>query len=117
MVVIMEKEKILDRWKEYLRELFHDDRGNKSFIQKYMDGPKILKSEARAAMAKKKRNKAAGQDEIATEMLTSLDEFGTDKLVEIINGIYDNGEIPEDLSRSVFIALPKKRVPLNVNFT
>jgi len=43
--VIMEKEKILERWKEYIGEVFHDDRGNKPIIQKNMDGPKILKSE------------------------------------------------------------------------
>jgi len=28
---------------------------------------------------------------------------------EIINEIYDSGEVPEDLSKSIFIALPKKQ--------
>lgn len=34
--------------------------------------------------------------------------FGIDKLTKITNEIYDNGEITEDLSRRVSIALPKK---------
>ena len=55
-----------------------------------------------------KRHKAAGPDEIVTEMITSLLEYGVSKVTDIINEIYENGQIPEDLCRSVFIALPKK---------
>ena len=61
-----------------------------------------------AALAKSKRNKAAGPDGIVTEMLTALDDFGIKKITELINEIYNSGEIPEELSRSIFIALPKK---------
>ncbi|MCH9665805.1 MAG: hypothetical protein K0U41_08180 [Gammaproteobacteria bacterium] len=106
--IIMEKGKILERWTEYIKELFHDDRGEKPAIHKNLDGPNILKSEVRAALAKMKRNKAAGPDEIVTEMITALEEFGIEKLTEVVNEIYDSGEIPDDLSKSIFIALPKK---------
>ena len=41
-------------------------------------------------------------------MITSLEENGFSKVTDIINEIYDTGEIPEDLCRSIFIALPKK---------
>jgi len=54
-----------------------------------------------------KRNKAAGPDEIVTEMLTSLEDFGMEKLTELINKLYNSGEIPNDLSKSIFTALPK----------
>ena len=67
-----------------------------------------MRSEVEAALKKRKRNKAAGPDEIVTEMLISLDNFGKEKLTEIINGMYDSRKIPGDLSRSIFIALPKK---------
>lgn len=33
-------------------------------------------------------------------------EFKIEKLTELINEISDSGEIPEDLSTSIFIALP-----------
>ena len=59
-------------------------------------------------MKKIKRQKAVGPDEIVTEMITSLEEYGVSKVTDIINEIYDTGEIPEDLCRSIFIALPKK---------
>ena len=39
----MEKEKVLERWNEYIGELFHDNRGEKPTITKRVDGPKILK--------------------------------------------------------------------------
>ena len=41
-------------------------------------------------------------------MIESLDEFGIDMLTDFLNAIYDSGEIPSDLSKSIFIALPKK---------
>ena len=34
--------------------------------------------------------------------------FGIDMLTDFLNAIYDSGEIPSDLSKSIFIALPKK---------
>ena len=55
-----------------------------------------------------KKNKAAGPDEIVIEMLTALEEFGIEKLTDLVNEIYDSGDIPEDLSKSIFITLPKK---------
>ena len=75
-----------------------------------MDGPNILRLEVQAALKKMKRHKAAGPDEIVTEMITSLEEYGVSKVTDIINEIYDTGEIPEDLCRPFFIALSKKPV-------
>ena len=41
-------------------------------------------------------------------MIEAFENFGINTLTEIINEIYDSGNIPEDLSKSIFIALPKK---------
>ena len=106
--VITEKEKVLERWVEYIRELFHDKRSEKPDIHRNMEGPKILRPEIRAALAKMKRNNAAGPDEIVAEMLTAMEEFGVQKLADLINKNYESGEIPDDLSKSVFVALPEK---------
>ena len=73
-----------------------------------MVGPKIIGSEAQTAIKKMKRDKTAGPDEIVTEMITSLEEYGVSKVTDIINEIYDTGEIPEDLCRSIFRTLLKK---------
>ena len=105
--VIMEKEQVLRRWSEYIGESFHDNRGGKPKITKNLEGPRILKSEVRTAIAEMKRNKAAGPDGIVAEMIYALDEFGVEKLTNILNEIYDTSEIPEDLTKSIFIAFPK----------
>ena len=55
-----------------------------------------------------RRNKAAGPDGIVVEMLEALEEYGFEKLTDIINKTYGDGEVPENLNTSVFIALPKK---------
>ena len=106
--LIMEKDEILERWSEYIEELFDDERGQKPVIRKNIEGPRILKAEVTAAIAHTKRNKAAGPDGIVVEMIEALEDFGIDTMTEIINEIYDSGTIPEDLSKSIFIALPKK---------
>lgn len=51
------------------------------------------------------KNNSAGQDGNVPEMLEASDNFGTD----IIDGLYNNGDIPGELSRSVFTELPEKQ--------
>ena len=41
-------------------------------------------------------------------MIKALGDFGIEKLTIMANEIYDTGKIPQDLSKSIFIALPKK---------
>ena len=48
--IIIEKEKILERWSEYISELYHDERGDKPPIMKNFDGPPIMKDEVRKAV-------------------------------------------------------------------
>lgn len=59
-------------------------------------------------LAKIKNNKARGQVEILIEILTASEDSWIHKLAELINRIYDNGEILDDLSKFLPIALPKK---------
>lgn len=41
-------------------------------------------------------------------MIKALDDFNIDEITEIISEIDNSGDIVEHLSRSIFIALPKK---------
>ena len=77
-------------------------------ISNNMLGPKILTSEVQAAVQSMKNNNAVGTDEIAVELIKSIGDFGIEKLTKMLNDIYESGNIPADLSRSIFIALPKK---------
>lgn len=41
-------------------------------------------------------------------MLSVLNDFSIDKIIEIINEIYDSGDIPKDLNNSIFLGISKK---------
>jgi hypothetical protein len=114
--ILMDKQDILNRWSEYIEELFDDNRASKPNIKKSIEGPPIMKDEVRQAIKSMKLNKATGPDGISIEMIQCLDELGVDFMAKLINRIYDTGEIPEDLTKSIFIALPKNLELLNVNF-
>ena len=50
--LLMEREDVLNRWSEYIEDLFQDDRGEKPIIKKDMDGPPILKEEVSGKIPK-----------------------------------------------------------------
>ena len=104
----MDKDKMLERWSEYIEELFEDNRQGRPVISCCLDGPKILKSEVREALKRIKKNKAAGPDEITIEHLTALEEFGIDRITEIVNEIYGSGEIPSRYDKVHFHCTAQK---------
>ena len=54
-----------------------------------------------------KNGKATGPNNIPVEMLAVLDDLGIDMTTKLLSAVYDSGTIPEDLCKSVFVALPK----------
>ena len=60
--IIMDKEKILERWSEYIQELFDGERKYIKFIKNNFAGPTIVKDEVRAAIQNMKGRKATGPD-------------------------------------------------------
>ena len=53
-------------------------------------------------------NKAPGPDGITTEKTEAIDDFGIEKVKKLESEIYDTGQIPEDVSKSICIMIPKK---------
>jgi len=106
--ILMDKADILKRWSEYIEELFHDTRGPPPAIENIVEGPTILKEEVEHALSKMKLGKATGPDRIPAEVFLALDDLGITEITKLMNIIYDSGEIPVDMKRSIFIALPKK---------
>ena len=76
-------------------------------------GSSIAKDEVRWAFQNMKLNKAGGPDEVVTEMLKALGGTGINILYNLVNKIYDFEELPDDMLKSIFIALPKKLHTLN----
>lgn len=54
-------------------------------------------------------NKIVGPQISVIEILKALEDFGIDMIRGTVNEIYNSVDIPEDLSRSIFLELPKNR--------
>ena len=108
--VIQDANNILKRWHEYTTELYSDDRGKVPKIdvdEEAQKVPYIPETEILKAITQLPKNKAVGEDNIPAEFLQCLGEKGKKKIITIINKIYQNGEIPADFLKSIFIPLPK----------
>ena len=55
--------------------------------------PTFLRRQFKKTPKKMKKGKAAGSDDIASEMLTALGEFGIKEITGLLNIIHDTGEI------------------------
>ena len=59
-------------------------------------------------MKKAKKRKALGPDGIPIEAIETLEKLGLDLVHHLLQLIYESGEVPEEMLKSVFITLPKK---------
>lgn len=94
-------------WKDYIEDLFHDQRSNHINASTELIGPRITKDEVFYAIKSAKNGKSVGPDEIPAEILKLLEYEHLDVMVNFFNSIYDTGIIPSDWLHSIFITLPK----------
>uniref|UniRef100_A0A8D8LPD3 Craniofacial development protein 2 n=1 Tax=Cacopsylla melanoneura TaxID=428564 RepID=A0A8D8LPD3_9HEMI len=115
--VLMTLESKLNRWIEYVTELFEDERSEQPNIEtSELNGTIITRGEIENALGKAKNRKAVGIDNIHIEVLKELKtEKGILTLVKLINEVYKTGIIPDDWLKSTFITLPKKLNAQNCN--
>ena len=104
----MEIGEVLNRWEEYVKDLFEDDGRVRPRLDIPMNGPELLEEEIVGVMRNLKKGKSPGHDEITIEMILASGNFGLRKIVELANKIYNTGYIPKEMYRSIFIAIPKK---------
>lgn len=55
-----------------------------------------------------KSGKTPGPDDITTEIISGLVEWGIDQITRLLNTVYDTGYISPDLWKSIFIAITNK---------
>ena len=97
--IIVEKEKLLERWKEYICELFEDNRPQEYLVtRREKENLPILKEEMVKAIKSMPKGKAAGQDEVTIELIQALDDLGAEWMTKIATKIYDEGHFPTDIS-------------------
>ena len=80
-----------------------------------MDGPRILKTEVKAAISKTKNNKASGPDEIYIEMIRALEGFGVQKDNDLLNNIYDSEKFHLNQASQYSLLYLRNRMLPNVN--
>ena len=105
--IIMEKDDIISRWSEYIGEIYYDDnRGDMPEIAAEVKSP-ITRREVEHALRGMPENKSHGPDGITTEMLVAAGEHGILEPTELLNMIHNQGSFPSELSKYIFITLPK----------
>ena len=113
--VAMEENEVMDRWKEHVEELFEDVRDEQMQLDVRMEGPPILKEEIERAMQKMKAGKSTGGDKVNIEMLNAVKTFSIEKITKLANTIYEDGNLTEEMCKSIFITIPKKPGTLECN--
>lgn len=84
--ILVEKTEILNRWKEYTGELFGDrTREVPKQINELSKSDVILLSKFTRTIEEIATMEAAGEDEIVSEYLKSLDTVGKGKFCELFN--------------------------------
>src|SRR2546425_706548 len=109
--VLMEKDEVMERWAEYVEELYKDEnRGVDDIINMGQMENKvytICSEEIEAVIRDLPKGKACGRDNISAELLQCMGEKGIHIMTRLLNKIHKSGYIPEDFRESIFVPIPK----------
>ena len=106
--ILMTTQDMLDRWKEYVRELYSENRSKLTIINE--DRQKITQiseEEVQQVLKTIPRNKATGVDDIPAESLQCCGPQIVKIVTKTINRIYETGEFPGDFLTCVFFLAPE----------
>ena len=113
---LTEAEDIKKRWQEYTEELYktdlHDQDNHDSVIT-HLE-PDILECEVKWALGSITMNKAGTGDGIPVELFQILKDDAVKVLHSVCHQIWKTLQWPQDWKRSVFIPIPKRATPKNV---
>ena len=109
---LTETEDIKKRWQEYTELYKKDlhDQDNHDDVITHLE-PDILECEVKWALGSITVNKATGGDGIPVELFQILKDDAVKMLHSIFQQIWKTQQQPQDWKRSVFIPIPKKRLP------
>src|SRR5688572_23770002 len=104
---IMDKEEVLERWVEYVEELYSDEnRGEADMGDLINEVYTVSSEEIKIVIKELPKGKACGNNNIAAELLQSMGEKGIEIMFRLINKIYKSGHIPEDFRKSISVPVP-----------
>ena len=116
---LLEAENIKKSWQEYTEELYKKDLhdpDNYDGVITHLE-PDILEYEVKRALESITTNKASGDDGIPVALFKILKDDAVKVLHSICQKIWKTQQWPQDWKRSVFIQIPGKAMPKNVQTT
>ena len=116
---LTEAEDIQMRWQEYTEELYKKDLhhpDNHDGVITHLK-PDILECEVKSAVGSITMNKASTGEGILAELFQILKDGAVKVLHSIYQKIWKTQQWPPDWKKSVFISMPKKDMPKNVQTT
>ena len=116
---LTEAEDIKKRWQEYTEELYKKDLhdpDNHDGVITHLE-PDILECKVKWALESITTNKASGGDGIPVEIFQTLNDDAVKVLHAICQQIWKTQQWPQGWKRSVFIPIPRKAMPKNVQTT
>ena len=104
----MQKEEILERWAEYVEELYEDKTRTEADMGDLINEVyTISENEIREVISELPKGKACGEGNIPIELLQCMEEEGIETVTRLINMIFRSGYIPEYF-RKVYLYLYQK---------
>ena len=103
------------RWQEHFKDVLNSD--DPLITEDFQDEPlhpleidiaPVTTNELNHAIFKLKNNKSPGEDRISAEMCKALGELGVNSLLELVNNVWQEEQVPADWRRGVIVRIPKK---------
>ena len=103
----MQKEEILERWAEYVEELYEDKTRTEVDVGDLINEVYTIgENEIREVISELPKGKARGEDNIPIELLQCMEEEGIETVTRLINMIYKSGYIRyQKISERVYLYL------------
>ena len=105
--LMLEQEKILERWHEYISTLYDDARGGIPLISIVTKLSPITRTSIEYVLKGMPMRKALGPDDITTEMIVEAGGRGVTEITNLVNMMYSDGRFPGLMYKSIFITIPK----------
>ena len=108
--ILLDTKEKLTRLKEYIEQLFEDNRSEMPEQEPAVKGEKTEVKEVVEAIQNLKNREAIEPDELHGEVLEMplKDKDTLVTMAKFFNKIYDRGVLPQDWLKSNFVTLPKK---------
>ena len=116
---LTEAEDIKKKWQEYTEKLYKkdlNDPDNHDGVITHLE-PDILEYKVKWVLGSITTNKASGGDGIPAELFQILKDDAVKVLHSICQQFWKTHQWTQDWKRSVFIPIPKKAMPKNVQPT